>query len=122
MLKQTTVYNVSLDLHAKFEKYHLKCDAVSVFSLVQGYNTFSFVLRTIGVYLCLERCTYLERCPCVSLSNVLRLVGVVFVAVVSGCQFGTYETPIFLNFHCMQLSSGFTFGDNVTFSVLQLSA
>ena len=38
----------------KVSKCHLKVDAVSAFSLVQGYNTFSFVLRTIVVYSYLE--------------------------------------------------------------------
>ena len=47
MLKQTTVYNINLHLHAKFKSCCLKLDAVctvSSFSLVQGYDTFSFVL------------------------------------------------------------------------------
>ena len=63
MLKQTSVYNVSFHPHAKFESCLLKFDAVctvSAFSLVQGYNTRSFVLRTIVVH------SYLERCPCLS--------------------------------------------------------
>ena len=34
----------------KVSKCHLKFDAVSAFSLVQGYNTFSVVPRTIVVY------------------------------------------------------------------------
>ena len=55
--------NVSLQFHAKFKSCLLIFDAVctvSAFSLVQGCNTFSFVLRTIVVYSCLE------RCPCPS--------------------------------------------------------
>ena len=71
MLKQTTVYDVSLHLHAKFRKCHLKFDAVSAISLVQGNNTFS---------LCYERLlsTRVSNVAPLSLTNVLRLVGVVF--------------------------------------------
>ena len=61
MVKQTTVYNVSLHLHAKFQKCHLKFDAVSAFSLVKGYNTFSFL------FLCYERLLSTR------ISNVARL-------------------------------------------------
>ena len=53
----------------------LKFDAVSAFSCVQGYNTLTFVLRTIVVYLCLERAPVGGRHFRPS------------VAVVSGCFF-----------------------------------
>ena len=80
MLKQTTMYNVSLHLDAKFQKCHLQFDAVSAFSLVQGYSTFSFVQRTIVVY------SYLERCLCVSRTLPLSLSNT--AAVLSGVVFG----------------------------------
>ena len=83
MLKQTTVYNVSLHLHAKFQSVIWKLDAVSAFSLIQGSNTFS---------------SCYERLLSTRVSNVARLslskrapVGWrrfrPSVAVVSGCRF-----------------------------------
>ena len=89
-LKQTTVDK----RHAKFQKCHLKLDAVSTFSLVQCYNTFSFVLRTIVDYSNVAR---ISNVAFVSLKRA-RVGGRRFrpiVAVVSGAsfsaQFGTYE-------------------------------
>ena len=76
---QTTVHNVSSHHHAKFQD--LKFDAVSAFSLVQGYNTFSFVLRTIVVY------SYLERCPCLSRTSCWWARCRPSAAAVSGCGF-----------------------------------
>ena len=89
MLKQTTVYNVSLHLHAKFQKCHLKFDAVSAFSLVLGYSTFSSVLRTIVVYSCLERCPGL------------------FSQTSFFAELWTFEI-LFFSFFFKQLSSGFS--------------
>ena len=62
MLKLTTVYNVSLHLHAKIQKCHLKFDAVSAFSLDQGYNAFS--LRYEGLL-----STRVSNVACVSLKR-----------------------------------------------------
>ena len=64
--------------HAKFQKCHVKFDAVSALSLVQGYSTFSSVQRTIVVY------SYLERCLCVSRTLPLSLSNT--AAVLSGCR------------------------------------
>ena len=132
--------NDSLQRHftpsCKVSKASSESCAVSAFSLVPGYNTFSLVQRTIVVHSCLE------CCPCLSLKRA-PVGGRRFrpsVAVVSGCRFrpkfGTYEIHIFMFavfFLFVQRSSGFTFGDNwrlssgctfgdfVTFSVIQLS-
>ena len=68
-------------LSCKVSKCHLTFDAFSAFSVVQGCNTFSFVLRTIAVYSYLERCVSLERAP---------VGGRLFrpsAAVESGCRF-----------------------------------
>ena len=114
MLKQTTVYNVNSHLHAKLQKCHLKVDAVSACSIVPGYNTFSFVQRTIVVH-------SLSRTLPVSLSKRAPVGGRRFrpsVAVVSGCRCrpkcGTYEIHIFYfcSFLFVQRSSGLTFGNN----------
>ena len=58
MLKQTTVYNVNLQIHAKFQKCHLGFDAVSAFSLVQGCK------RSLLCY---------ERLSSTRISNVARV-------------------------------------------------
>ena len=107
-LKQTSVYNVSLHPHAKFKSCLLKFDAVctvSAFSLVQGYSTFSFVLQTIVVYSCLERCPCLSRpCSCWWASIPAQRCGCHFRP-----DFWTYGIRFFVCFE--RLSSGFTFVD-----------
>ena len=71
----------SLHLHAKLQKCHLKFDAASAFSLVQGHNTFS---------LCYERwlSTRVSNVARISLKRA-PVCGRRFrpsVAVVSGCR------------------------------------
>ena len=87
--------NVSLHLHAMFKSCLLIFDAVcavSAFSLIQGCNTLSPVLRTIVVCSCLERAPVDGRRFRPS------------VAVVSGCRFrsnlGRMEFGYFLQFFC----------------------
>ena len=50
----------------KVSKASSESCSVSAFSLVPGYKTFTLVQRTIVFHSCLE------RCPCLSLSNVLQ--------------------------------------------------
>ena len=71
LLKQTTVYNASLHLHAKFHKCQLK---------VVLYLPSALSQVTTRSLLCYERMlsTRVSNVARVSLSNVLRLVGVVF--------------------------------------------
>ena len=84
-----------------------------------------FVLRRIVVHSCLE------RCPCLSLkcAPVGGRRSRPSVAVVSGCRFRLHfertKNSQFLllrfSFFFVHLSSGFTVGDSVTFSVIQFS-
>ena len=58
MLKQTSVYNISLRLHAKSKRCLLKFDAMCT---VSAFSFVSSVLRKMAVFSCLERCLYCER-------------------------------------------------------------
>ena len=71
MLKQVTVYNVSLHLHAKFQKYQLKV-VLYLPSALSQVTTRSLVCNE---RLLSTRVSNVERAVP---SNVLRLVGVVF--------------------------------------------
>ena len=117
MLKQTTIYNVSLHLDAKFQKCHLQFDAVSACSLVQGLQHVLFRATN-------DCCLLVSRTLPVCLSNVAP-VSLEHRCCFEWCRFrsnfGRMKFVFFAVLKFMQLSSGFTFGDNVTFSVVQLS-
>ena len=91
MLKQTSVYSVSLHFHTKFRNCLLKFDAVCT---VSAFSLSNVSTRSL---LCYDRLLS-TRSP--------------NVAVVSGCRFWPNFRLYFEFYAHFLLSSGFTFGDN----------